>query len=120
MGESGSRTTGYTGMAVIEAATQVRNQLLAQAATRLKLQKENLSIRDGKIVDSSAPDKSWRIAEVTGKNVDAITASVTTKVEEPKEYRASFAAHFVEVEVHRGTGKVQCSAMSPRMKAARS
>ncbi len=107
VGESGSRTTGYTGMAVIEAATQVRDQLLAQAAARLNLRREDLAVRNGKIVHLVSPEKSWNIAEVTTRNVDAITAAVTTQPGATEAARASFAAHFAEVEVNRETGKVK-------------
>lgn len=107
-GESGSRTTLGTGTAVIEAAKQVREQLFNQAARILKVQREDLDLRDGKIVNTANPSQSWRIAEVTGKNIDAITASVTTLPGEPKDKaRTSFAAHFAEVEVNLETGKVR-------------
>ena len=107
-GESGSRTTLATGAAVIEAAKQVREQLFAQAARNLKVKQEDLDLRDGKLVKTANPSQSWRIAEVTGKNIDAITASVTTQPGEPRDKaRTSFAAHFAEVEVNLETGKVR-------------
>jgi CO/xanthine dehydrogenase Mo-binding subunit len=107
-GESGSRTTGHTGIAVIEATKKVREQLLMQAAAMLKTRREDLDLRGGKIVSVSTPDKSWRISEVTGKNIDAITAAVTTgQPEEGGKVRMSFAAHFAEVEVNIETGKVK-------------
>ena len=109
-GESGSRTTGDTGIAVIEAAKKVREQLLAQAAARLKVRREDLDLRDGKIISSANPSQSWSIAEVTSKNIDAITAAVTTQQpdeEKSGKARMSFAAHFAEVEVNLETGKVK-------------
>ena len=106
-GESGSRTTGYTGTAVIEAANRVRGQLLEQAAAQLKLRREDLDIRDGKVVSTASPDKSWSIAEITSKNVDALSAEVTTQPDIGNKARLDFAAHFVEVEVNLETGKVK-------------
>ena len=107
-GESGSRTTGHTGMAVIEAARKVREQLLAQAAASLKVRREDLDLRGGKIVSLATPGKSWRIAEVTSPNIDAITAAVTTgQPDEGGKVRMSFGAHFAEVEVNLETGKVK-------------
>ncbi|MBI4442014.1 MAG: xanthine dehydrogenase family protein molybdopterin-binding subunit [Acidobacteria bacterium] len=106
-GESGSRTTGYTGLAVIEAAAKVREQLLAQAASQFKLRREDLDLRDGKIISRAAADKSWNIAEVTSKNVDALTAAVTSDPEATGKARIDFAAHFAEVEVHRETANVK-------------
>ncbi|OFV96442.1 MAG: hypothetical protein A3H28_01910 [Acidobacteria bacterium RIFCSPLOWO2_02_FULL_61_28] len=106
-GESGSRTTGYTGMAVIEAAQNVRKQLLDAAAERLQQRREDLDVRDGKIVSKAEPGKTWNIAEVTGRNVDALVASVTTNPQETGKARIDFAAHFTEVEVNLETGKVR-------------
>jgi len=105
VGESGSRTTGSTGLAFIEASKQVREQLLAQAAERLKVPRDSLNLAGGKIVSSDG--KSWEIAEVTRRNVDAITAAVTTDPSFGGKARTDFAAHFAEVEVSRDTGKVR-------------
>jgi xanthine dehydrogenase molybdenum-binding subunit len=107
-GEGGSQTTGATGTAVIEASRKVREQLLAQASDRLKVRREDLDLRDGKIVSVSNPSRFWPIAEVTSRNIDAISAAVMTELpgDEGKE-RMSFAAHFAEVEVHLETGKVK-------------
>ena len=107
-GESGSRTTIYTGGAVIEAANKVREQLLSQAANVLKVKREELDLRGGKIVNTANASHSWRIDEVTGKNIDSITASVTTQpMEEKGTSRTAFAAHFAEVEVNIETGKIR-------------
>jgi xanthine dehydrogenase molybdenum-binding subunit len=131
-GESGSSTTGSTGGAVIEAARQVREQLLAQAAIRLKAKREDLDLRGGKIVNTANANQSWPIAEVTSKNIDAITAFVTTQppgdppqpdafvpdtlingsdstqqAREGAKARIAFAAHFAEVEVNLETGMVK-------------
>jgi len=106
-GESGSRTTGYTGMAVIEAAQNVRKQLLEAAAERLQQRREDLDIKDGKIVSKAETAKTWNIAEVAGRNVDALVASVTTNPQESGKARMDFAAHFTEVEVNLETGKVR-------------
>jgi xanthine dehydrogenase molybdenum-binding subunit len=107
-GESGSRTTGHTGTAVIEACQKVREELLAQAAAGLKVRREDLDLRDGKIVLASNPNQSWRIPEVTARNIDAITAAVTTpQPDEGGKVRLSFAAHFAEVEANLETGKVR-------------
>ena len=110
-GESGSRTTGDTGLAVIEAAQKIREQLLTQAAAQLKLRREDLALRNGKIVSSANPSQSWSIAEVTAKNIDAISAAVTTQQPDDGsksgKTRLSFTAHFAEVEVNLETGKVK-------------
>lgn len=107
VGESGSRTTGYTGAAVVEAAARVKEQLLAQAAARLKQPREDLDVQGGKIIRKSAPNESWEIAQVTRGNLDAIVASVTTDPEEGGKARIDFAAQFAEVEVNVETGNVR-------------
>lgn len=107
-GESGSRTTGYTGIAVIQACDKVRQQLLDQAAGQLKMQAEDLDIQGGNIVSKSAPGKSWKLAEVTSKNVDALIGEVSnSKADTGNLARVCFAAHFAEVEVNRATGKIR-------------
>jgi CO/xanthine dehydrogenase Mo-binding subunit len=107
-GESGSGTTGGTGTAVIEASKNVRDQLLVQAANRLKVPRENLDLQGGKLVNTASAGQSWNIAEVTSGNIDALTAAVTTgRIESGGKARVVFAAHFAEVEVNLETGKVK-------------
>jgi xanthine dehydrogenase YagR molybdenum-binding subunit len=106
IGESNSRTTVFTGHAVREAATQVKNQLLDQAAAQLKVPRAELDLSDGRIVRASSPD-TWRIEEVTSDNVDAITAAVTNDPGPGSGTRNSYGAHFAEVEVDRDTGRVR-------------
>ena len=49
VGESGSRTTSFTGPAVIAAAEDVRRQIFALAAGQLKVKAEELDLRDGEV-----------------------------------------------------------------------
>jgi xanthine dehydrogenase molybdenum-binding subunit len=106
-GESASRTTVYTGNAVIQAAKKVREQLLAQASVRLKVRREDLDLRGGKIIRLPAPSQSWPIAEVTSGSIDAISSLVTVDPEETHKARVSFVANFAEVEVNLATGKIR-------------
>ncbi len=107
VGESNSRTTSFTGHAVREAATQVKNQLLDQAAARLKVPRADLDLSDGRIVRASSPVGSWSIDEVSSDNVDAITAAVTNDPGPGSGSRNSYCAHFAEVEVNQDTGRVR-------------
>jgi len=50
VGESGSRTTSFTGPAVIAAAEDVRRQIFALAAGQLKVKAEELDLRDGEVL----------------------------------------------------------------------
>ena len=49
VGESGSRTTPFTGPAVIAAAEDVRRQIFMVAARQLKVTAEELDLRDGQV-----------------------------------------------------------------------
>src|SRR5206468_10901068 len=55
VGESGSRTTSFTGPAVIAAAEDVRKQIFALAAPELKAKADELHLRDGHVLVKSAP-----------------------------------------------------------------
>ncbi len=107
-GESGSRTTGHTGYAVIEAATKVRQVLLRQAAAQLKMTPDDLDLTNGKVFSKSDSSKSWDLREILSKNLDAITGEVANTTPSTGEFaRVCFAAHFAEVEVHLPTGKIK-------------
>ena len=49
MGSSGSQTTFNNGRAVVEAATEVREKLLAMAADKLEASKDDLELADGTV-----------------------------------------------------------------------
>ena len=55
VGESGSRTTSFTGPAVIAAAEDVRRQIFALAAPQLKVKAEELDLRDGQVFVKTDP-----------------------------------------------------------------
>jgi xanthine dehydrogenase YagR molybdenum-binding subunit len=107
-GESGSRTTGYTGVAVIQACEKAKQELLDQAAAQLKMKREDLAFSNGAVVAKGEPGKSWKLTEIIGKNVDAIIGEVAnTRPAMGNVARVCFAAHFAEVEVNLATGKIR-------------
>ncbi|MBI2184066.1 MAG: xanthine dehydrogenase family protein molybdopterin-binding subunit [Thaumarchaeota archaeon] len=110
IGESGSRTTTFTGMAVKAAAEDAKRQLFGLAAKILDANPDQLSM-DGKVIfvkDQS--ERSISLAKVAETMSDGIIASASINPSLPKgEYRASFAAHFVEVFVDLETGVVDVS-----------
>ncbi len=64
VGESGSRTTSFTGPAVIAAAEDVRRQIFSRAAGQLKVKAEELDLRDGEVfVKSESERKRCRLKE---------------------------------------------------------
>lgn len=109
IGESGSRTTNYTGSAVREAANQLRSEILEIAAKKHNLPVEQLSISDGKILAKSDSRKIDSLQEII--KFDGRKEIVKSVRQEPKlnhgEERFVFAAHFVEVAVDLETGEVK-------------
>ena len=106
VGESGSRTTPFTGPAVIAAAEDVRRQIFTVAASQLKVTAEELDLRDGQVFVKADPSQTiplGRALERSGELIGRATTNPTFKDYEGK----SFAAHFAEVEVDTWTGHVK-------------
>jgi xanthine dehydrogenase molybdenum-binding subunit len=106
VGESGSRTTPFTGPAVIAAAEDVRRQIFTVAARQLKVTADELDLRDGQIFVKADPSQTiplGRALERSGELIGRATTNPTFKDYEGK----SFAAHFAEVEVDTWTGHVK-------------
>lgn len=106
VGESGSRTTPFTGPAVIAAAEDVRRQIFTVAARQLKVTAEELDLRDGQVFVKADPSQTiplGRALERSGELIGRATTNPTFKDYEGK----SFAAHFAEVEVDTWTGHVK-------------
>ena len=106
VGESGSRTTPFTGPAVIAAAEDVRRQVFALAAGQLKTKADELDLRDGQLFAKSNPEQKLpleRVASRAGEIIGRATTNPSFKDVEGK----SFAAHFAEVEVDTWTGHVK-------------
>ena len=66
MGSCGSQTTFNNGRAVIEAANEVRDQLLDAAAGQLEVSRDDLELAEGAVRVKGAPEKSVTIADLTG------------------------------------------------------
>ena len=63
-GSSGSQTTMNNGRAVVEAAGEVREQLLDLAAERLEVAREDLELADGQVRVVGSPSKTVEISEL--------------------------------------------------------
>jgi xanthine dehydrogenase molybdenum-binding subunit len=105
VGESGSRTTPFTGPAVIAAAEDVRKQIFAIAAGRLKVKPEELDLRNGEVFVKSDPTQKIPLGRAVAQSGDLI-GRATTNVSFKDVEGKSFAAHFAEVEVDTWTGHV--------------
>ena len=66
MGSSGSQTTFNNGRAVIQAATEVREQLLDAAEKELEASRGDLELAAGVVRVVGSPDKSIAIADLAG------------------------------------------------------
>lgn len=120
IGESGSRATSFTGWAVKAAAEDAKKQLLAYLSRFLDAKAEDLDIADGCVFKKGDPSSTVLLADVgkdkgpdlssplgvaDGKLPDVVVGRASTEPKLPKGYdRASFAAHFAEVEVDVETG----------------
>ena len=105
---AGSTATFSTGTAVVQAAAQVREELLELASTCLEVPIQELEISDGTVFVIGDRARSMTLAEVAGRMTqDVISASASVNPGSTDYIVNSFGAHFVEVEVDTGTGRVR-------------
>jgi len=107
VGESGSRTTAFTGPAVVAAAEDVRKQIFNLAASQLKTKAEEIELRNGEVFVKNDPTQKRALSQVVAQAGELI-GRATTNPNFPKEMDGKcFSAHFAEVEVDTWTGHVQ-------------
>jgi xanthine dehydrogenase molybdenum-binding subunit len=106
VGESGSRTTSFTGSAVIAAAEDVRKQIFVLAAPQLKAKTEELDLRDGQVFVKSDPSQKIPLERAVARAGELIGRATTNPQFKDVEGK-SFSAHFAEVEVDTLTGHVK-------------
>jgi CO/xanthine dehydrogenase Mo-binding subunit len=66
MGSCGSQTTFNSGRAVLDAAADVRRQLLEAAASQLEADREDLELVEGSVRVKGSPERSVSVAEIAG------------------------------------------------------
>jgi CO/xanthine dehydrogenase Mo-binding subunit len=101
----GSRGTTSTGIAVIAAARDAKNQLVDVASELLKRNKEDLEIKDGKII-IKGENKSVSFRDILSKAPSPIVGRGSGKPPQ-NVLLHSFGAHFAEVAVDTRSGKVE-------------
>lgn len=106
VGESGSRTTPFTGPAVIAAAEDCRRQIFSRAAAQLKVKAEELDLREGQVFVRAEPTQKLTLERAMGRGGEVIGRATTNPAFKDVEGK-SFAAHFAEVEVDSYTGHVK-------------
>jgi CO/xanthine dehydrogenase Mo-binding subunit len=109
-GSGGSKVTYTTGVAVVKAAEEARQQVLAIAAEEFEAAVEDLEIVNGEVRVRGVPTKSMSLGEIAAKGmkfgadyppVFAHGRAVVT------DQSPGFNAQLVEVEVDRETGEVR-------------
>jgi xanthine dehydrogenase molybdenum-binding subunit len=106
VGESGSRTTPFTGPAVIAAAEDVRRQIFTRAVGPLKVKADELDLRDGQVFVKANPSQRIALGQLLARAGEIIGRATTNPSFKDVEGK-SFAAHFAEVEVDAWTGHVK-------------
>lgn len=106
VGESGSRTTPFTGPAVIAAAEDVRKQIFNVAAPQLKAKPEDLDLKDANVFVKSNPSQRIPLGQALRRSGELIGRATTNPTFKGMAGK-SFAAHFTEVEVDSWTGYVR-------------
>ena len=106
VGESGSRTTPFTGPAVIAAADDARRQIFALAAEQLKAKAEELDLQNSEVFVKTEPSRKLPLARIVSRAGELIGRATTNPSFKDVEGK-SFAAHFAEVEVDTWTGHVR-------------
>ncbi len=105
---AGSTATFSTGTAVVQAATEVRQSLLELASSGLEAPIYDLDAALGWVFVKSDPSRRMALAEVAGRmDGDSLSATASVIPGSPNHIVNSFGAHFVEVEVDTGTGRVR-------------
>lgn len=108
-GSYGNRTLQGTGRAVEAAARECLQQILAAAGPLLDdAAPADLEMRDGVIRVKVRPARSVTLAEVMQRRRSSVVGiGSTTAPQTAMDVERTTAAHFVEVEVDRETGKVR-------------
>jgi len=117
---SASRQTYISGNAVLDAAKKLREVVLTEAATILKIDRGDLVLKGGHVISRSRPDHSvsfQHIAHRAGKAgiplkwqgyFDPVTTPLDAETGSGIPYATfAFATHMAEVEVDTFTGEVK-------------
>src|SRR5262249_22453907 len=120
MGSCGSQTTFNSARAVIDAAVDVRNQLLKAAADQLEADPADLEVADGEIRVAGAPSRSVSIAALAGDRTfpGAGAGELPEAPEAPAEgcvgrigtesfHAPQLMTHAIRIKVDRETGVVR-------------
>ena len=102
----GSRTTFATGMAVYEAAQNIKRQMIERASLLWETTAENVDLVNGVFVSKHHPDQKMTFKELAGRLLEMGGPVVASASVNPKGAGPAFVAHIADVEVDVETGKV--------------
>jgi xanthine dehydrogenase YagR molybdenum-binding subunit len=104
----GSKTVPTESPAVRDAAIDVKKQVIALAATQLKVDAASLDLRGGAIVSASDGTRKLALSEIGAIRGHGVLVGVGRRGPDPAGKVVNpFAAHFAEVEVNTRTGEVK-------------
>lgn len=112
IGAFASHTTYLGGRAAMMAATEVKKQLLARAASRLEAATGDLQVSAG-VITVVGTDRSVSIRELIGPKSGLPSEQFIGSATYQPTKSYSFAAHFVEVEVDTQTGQIEVTQVVP-------
>ena len=105
---AGSTATFSSGLAVRQAAAEVRSRLLDLASTFLEIPKDRIDISGGLIFPKGDSNGPVTLTEIAAQMPDHLIEATATVTPGSRDYIInSFAAHFAQVEVNVDTGKVR-------------
>lgn len=105
-GTGGSRTTFATGWAAIEAARDVKNQMIMRAAKIWGINEENVDYVDGLFISKSDNELQMTFKDLSSRLADSggpITGKGTVS---PTGVGGSFCGNIIDIKVDKDTGKV--------------
>jgi CO/xanthine dehydrogenase Mo-binding subunit len=105
-GSGGSQITYTVGTAVIQAATEAKQQALAIAAQQLEAAIEDLEIKDGRVSVKGAPGREIELAEIAQLSTSQYEPIYGRGASAQKFIAPGFAAHLAHVCVDPETGAV--------------
>ena len=104
----GSITVASVGPSVRLAANDAKKKLLSLVAHEMKVDSNDVDIKDGIIFQKSNPENKLTIKDVASKAIDRVIVGVGKRKPNDYEYQDNiFCCHFAEVEVDTGTGEIK-------------
>jgi len=102
----GSRTAFSTGIAVINAAEQVKAEMCKRAALLWEVQPDDVEFNEGTFLNSKNPDEKFTFKEIAAQQMKTGGPINAAGVSNPRKVAGAFAGNIVDVEVDPETGKV--------------